>query len=226
MRREVLPLRHPLSSLIVATALAATAAVFMFIRPQYQPPSAGRSIDLSGFARPDHGWTWKDAQPGYRFGVRDDDWNMSNLRPAELAPLQRVAHRLGMRDVRPLTAERYAPHRLGLIVAATNRVGRTCLGFALPERPSSFVCPRDAAAFVAVVPNPSGAFVFGIARADVATVNVQQGGGPPSGVFGINCCWGTFDVTLGGRRAQLNVDSRRVQLQLGAAAPYLLRVAG
>lgn len=65
--------------------------------------------------------------------------------------------------------------RLGLIVAASNRAGLTCLGFALPDRAS--------------------------------------------------CC-GTFSVTLGGRRAQLNVGPRQVPLRLDGASPYLLRVAG
>jgi hypothetical protein len=225
--KEVLQLRHPLALMIVAGALAAMAAVFSFIRPQYQAPDyGGRTIDLSGFPPPAHGWTWKDGQPGYRFGVREEDWNMSNLQPSELVPLQRAAQRLGLRDVRPLTAQRYAPHRLGIMVAATNRADQTCLGFALPERAISFACPRDAAAFVAVVPNSTGAFIFGIARADGRSVTVQQAGMPPQATFGGHGNWGVFSVTLGGRQAQLNVGGRRVQLQLDASSPQLLRVAG
>lgn len=227
MRREVLQLRHPLALMIVAGALAAMAAVFSFVRPQYQAPDyGGRTIDLSGFPAPAHGWTWKNGQPGYRFGVREEDWNMSNLRPSELVPLQRVAQRLGMRDVRPLTAQRYAPHRLGIMAAATNRAGKTCLGFALPERPISFACPRDAAAYIAVVPNQTGAFVFGIARADVRSVKVQQAGMARLAVFGGRGNWGVFGITLSGSRAQLNVGGRRVHFRLDASSPRLLRVAG
>jgi len=224
----MLALRHSLAALIVSFALVAIGGVFLFARPHYgDPRSAGaRTIDLTGFARPDQGWSWKRGQPGYRFGVREEDWNQSNLRPAELAAVERVARRLGLRTVRPLIAERYGPHRLGMIVAATGRAGRTCLGFALPERAPWFACPRDAAAFVAVVPNHTGAFMFGIARADVASVNVQQGGRQPAGVFGIDCCWGTFSITLAGRHALMSVGRRRVPLALDAASPYLLRVAG
>jgi hypothetical protein len=39
--------RHPLGVLIVAAALAATAAVFVFARPQYRPDVTVRNYDMS-----------------------------------------------------------------------------------------------------------------------------------------------------------------------------------
>jgi hypothetical protein len=41
-------LRHPLSLVIVMAALAGTAAVFAFARPQYQKPNQSEMIDFSG----------------------------------------------------------------------------------------------------------------------------------------------------------------------------------
>jgi hypothetical protein len=222
-----MPVRYPLSSLLIALMLATIAAIFVFARPEYHEPRfpGERTIDLSAFPAAASGWTWAGGQPGYRFGQREEDWNMSQLKPRELEPLRAVAQRLGMHDVRPLAVERYAPHRLAMIVAATNGASRTCLGFALPERPISFACPHDAAAFVAIVPNPSGAFVFGIVRGEVRSVTVQQPGEPSFGELLGPGAWGTFAVTLAGRQAQLNVGGRQTRLML-AGSPRLLRVAG
>ena len=216
--------RNPVSTALCIAAVGVIAALFVFARPQYHDPYPGRTIDLSAYAPPAHRWTWHDGQPGYRFGEREEDWNIARLKPAELAPLRAAAARLGMRNVLPLTVERYARHSLGMIVAATSRSGRTCVGFALPERGSSFACPRDAAAFVAVVPNDSGAFLFGIARADVKRVTVHQPGHPTMQVYGGGGAWGTFTVTLAGERAKLDLGGRRLNVSL--RRERLLRVAG
>ena len=128
-----------------------------------------------------------------------------------------------MHNVLPLEVERYSVHRLGMIVAATSRSGQTCLGFVLPDRGSSFSCPRVAAAFVAVVPNDSGAFLFGIARADVKSLTVGQAGNPPQ-VYGGKGAWGTFTVTLAGKRARLDVGDTHLGVSL--TRERLLRVAG
>jgi len=216
--------RNPISTALCIAAVGVIAALFFFARPQYRDPYPGRTIDLSGYPAPARGWTWQDGQPGYRFGEQEQDWNIAQLKPAELARTRATATRLGMSDLRPLSVERYAKHRLGMIVAATSRSGRTCLGFALPERGTSFVCPRNAAAFVAVVPNESGAFLFGIARADVKRVTVRQPGDPPQPVYGGRGAWGTFIVTLAGERARLDIGGRHVAVAL--TRERLLRVAG
>jgi len=224
MYGEVSAVRYPISTVLCIAAIGTIAALFVFARPQYYEPHPGKTIDLSGYPAPAHGWTWQDGQPGYRFGEKEQDWNLAQLKPAELAPVRAAAARLGMRNVLPLTVERYGEHRVGMIVAATSRSGRTCLGFVLPERGTSFACPRNAAGFVAVVPNDSGAFLFGIARADVKRVTVRQPGNPAQPVYGGKGAWGTFMVTLAGRGARLDIGGRHLGVSL--RRERLLRVAG
>ena len=74
--------RYRLSISIVLVAFAATGAVFVFARPEYRPPSGGRQVSLAKFGAPAEGWKWADGQPGFRFGDREADWNISLLRPS------------------------------------------------------------------------------------------------------------------------------------------------
>ena len=78
-------LRYPLSIIVVAAALVATGAVFMFARPQYHPPNESKMIDFSKVdyrspgavrsafadhgitlhagAAPGKGWVWFGGRP-------------------------------------------------------------------------------------------------------------------------------------------------------------------
>ena len=106
MYGEVSAVRYPISTVLCIAAIGTIAALFVFARPQYYEPHPGKTIDLSGYPAPAHGWTWQDGQPGYRFGEKEQDWNLAQLKPAELAPVRAAAARLGMRNVLPLTVER------------------------------------------------------------------------------------------------------------------------
>jgi hypothetical protein len=206
MYAEVSAVRYPISTVLCIAAMGTIAALFVFARPQYHETSPGKTIDLSGYAPPSHDWTWQGGQPGFRFGEKEEDWNIAQLRPQELGPLRAAAARAGVvpESVRPLEVERYAPHRLSLIAAGTGSSGGTCLGFALPQSEGSFFCPdrlARKAAFVLTVPYgpPDGVFLSGIARADVTSVVVHEAGTPPSRVYSRSesGAWGTFFVTLG-----------------------------
>src|SRR5439155_12703486 len=87
----VTAVRYPASTALCIAAICAIAALLVFARPQYHDPSPGRVIDLSGYPAPARGWTWQDGQPGYRFGQKEQDWNLAQLKPAELAPVRAAA---------------------------------------------------------------------------------------------------------------------------------------
>ena len=217
--------RYPVSTAILVAALAATAAVFAFARPQFERPAQGSElrIDLSKYPAAAKGWTWEDGQPGFRFGDEQETWNLSQVKPAELAPARAAARRWGVApaSVRLLTAIRLGPHDLSMIVAGTNAADRTCLGFVRPGEAAEFVCGARLArssAFVLVTtrgPYEFGGrsvhptFLTGIARGDVSRVVVDQ---PPdwrnAQVFdraGENYgFWGTFELSLS--------DSRKLAL--------------
>ena len=206
MLSAVSAVRFPISTAICIAAVGAIAALFFFARPQYHDPYPGKTIDLSGYAPPAHDWTWQDGQPGFRFGEKEEDWNITQLRPKELEPLRAAAARAGVapESVLPLEVERYSPHRLSMIAAGTGSTGATCLGFALPRAEGSFFCPdrlARKAAFVLTVPfgRPGGVFLSGIARADVTSVVVHEAGRAPMRVYSRreSGAWGTFFVTLG-----------------------------
>src|SRR5207248_9516095 len=131
-----------LSISIVLAAFAATGAVFAFARPEYHPPYRGRQVSLARFEAPAERWTWEDGQPGFRFGDHEADWNISQLRPSELARASAAASRFGVDplSVRPLHAQRLAPHDLLVLVSGSGRSGKTCLGAVVPRRPVEFVC--------------------------------------------------------------------------------------
>jgi hypothetical protein len=199
----VLALRHPAASLVVALALAVTAGVFAFARPQYHEPrfAGERTIDLSAFPPAARGWTWAKGRPGYRFGEREQDWNIAQLTPADLAS----ADRPGMTDIRPLNVMRLQ-EGLVLIVSASDSRGRLCLGFKLPISTPRFFCPPALAAqkaFVLAVPygpSPDGLFLSGIVRADVGAVVWHQLGMTAQRIYAgkRSGAWGTFNLTTAG----------------------------
>jgi len=88
--------QHRLAAAIVAAAVAATAAGFVFARPEYRSPSSGRVLAFPEAKAPAHGWTWSGGTPGFRFGQDRDAWNISLLQPAELASARRSAAAAGV----------------------------------------------------------------------------------------------------------------------------------
>ena len=206
-------------------ALAATAAVFLFARPEYRSPNEGSlvEIDLSKYPPAAEGWRWADGQPGFRFGEDEEKWNPSEIRAVELEPARAAARRWGVSPdtVRLLAALRLGPGDLSMIVAGTNAAEHTCLGFVRPKDPVSFYCPDrlgPQSAFVVVTtrgPFESGGstthptFLTGVARADVTRVVVDQ---PPEWPNGVvydrkqGSLWGTFELSLS--------DSRNIRVKV------------
>jgi hypothetical protein len=205
--------RYPVSASVVCAALAATAAVFLFARPQYHPAGEDSlvELDLSKYPPASQAWHW-DAQPGFRFGEDEDKWNLSHVKPAELAPVRGAARRnaIAPASVRVLDAIRLAPGDLSLIVAGTNAADETCLGFATPSS-TSFSCPPDLAdrsAFVLVTTRSSfesggqtihPTFLTGVVSGDVTRVVVNQPDDwPNTGIYShkLGSPWGTFELSL------------------------------
>jgi hypothetical protein len=175
---------------IVGAALVATAIVFTFFRPQFHPKGEGSllKVDMSRYPSPSEGWTWPGGQPGFRFGVHEEEWNLSGVQGAELAPARAAARRWGVapESVRLIDAIRLGPHDLNMIVAGTNAADHTCIGFVTPDAPAEYFCPnrlRSVSALLFLVKGtPSRfegqtlvpAFLMGIDRAEVKRLTVDQ----------------------------------------------------
>jgi hypothetical protein len=205
--------RYPLSISLVLAAFAATAAVFLFARPQYHPKGEGGEIevDLSKYPPASQGWHW-DAQPGFRFGEDEDKWNISGVKPAELAAARSVARRNGIASatLRVIAAIRLGPGDLSMIVAGTNAADNTCIGFVTPSEKSFYCPPRldPQSAFVLMITRPAfegdpanaqPTFLTGITRADVRRVIVNQPQDwPNAGIYDreLGSPWGTFELSL------------------------------
>jgi hypothetical protein len=202
--------RYPVSISVVLAALTATTAVFLFARPQYHPKGEGSEVklDLSKYPPAAEGWHW-DAQPGFRFGEDEDEWNLSQVKPTELTAVRAAARRNGIApaSVRVLDAIRLGgPRDLSLIVAGTNAAAKTCLGFATPTS-TSFSCPPDLydeSAFLLVTTRNRAqaglpTFLTGIASGDVTRVVVNQPDDWPNvGIYRREqgSAWGTFELSL------------------------------
>jgi hypothetical protein len=204
--------RYRLSISIVLAAFAATGAVFAFARPEYHPPNGGRQVSLAKFEAPAEGWTWEKGQPGFRFGDHEADWNISRLRPSELARASAAASRFGVdpQSVRPLHTQRLAPHDLLVLVSGSGRSGKTCLGAVVPRGPVAFVCapklgPQVAFVTVAAKSWPGfrrrhvfPLFVMGVARADVERVDLTAPGFGTEPIYAREGgWWGTFEASPG-----------------------------
>jgi hypothetical protein len=139
------PVQHRLALSIVLAAVGLTAAFFAFARPRYSEPSPGRSISFAKYHAPAHGWAWADGTPGFEFGNDEEDWNVSNVRPAELRGARAAAAQAGAdpRSVRPLNALRLSADDLFMLVAGADAEGRTCLGAVVATKRSSFFCPQS-----------------------------------------------------------------------------------
>jgi hypothetical protein len=213
--------RYPIPICVLLAAFAAIAAVFLFARPQYLPKDEGTEvkIDLSKYPPAADGWRWADGQPGFRFGEDEEAWNVSKVKPAELAAVRPAARRNGVApsSLRVVDSIRLGPRDLSLLVAGTNAADKTCLSFVAPSK-TSFYCPpklHDQSAFVLVSTRPAfegdatnaqPTFLTGIVRADVKRVVVDQPQDwPNTGIYDRErgSPWGTFELSLASGR---NID--------------------
>lgn len=212
-------------AVVVGAALAAIAVVFVFFRPGYQPKGEDSllKVDMSRYPAPSGGWTWAAGQPGFRFGVHEEEWNLSGVQGADLAPAHAAARRWGVapESVRLVDAIRLGPHDVNLIVAGTDASDHTCLGFVVTDEPVEFFCSGRLSHVSAVllVLRPSyaggGLFVEGISSAAVTKVVIEDGPGAP--VFdrkaGVVSYWGTFGVSL------MDADSVTITLSRETGTP-------
>jgi hypothetical protein len=243
--------RHQLSSSIVLAALVATAGLFLFARPQYHPPNQGRELrlDLAKYPPAAEGWTWESGQPGFRFGDDKGIWNISQVKPAELAPVRAAARRWGVAplSIRLIDAIRLGPRDLSMIVAGTDAADHTCLGFVTPGRAPVFYCGArldGASAFVLVTTRSSFSseeatvhptFLTGIANGDVRRVVVDQPPDwPKASVYDRRqgSLWGTFELSLSDSRGtQVSLYDReglmaRVLIDVTTPGDRLVRISG
>ena len=146
--------RHLIPVAVVAAALVATAGVFTFARPGYQPahglttiklPAKPPAADASGAA----GWVWPDGTPGWTPGytILHGEFNLSGLQPVEVQAAQLAAARniLDASKVRVLSAIRANRNGVLAILAAPT-VGvtpeKTCLAAVLQgDAPVVWQCP-------------------------------------------------------------------------------------
>jgi len=199
---------------VVGAALAATAVVFLFFRPEFHPKGEGSlvKLDLSKYPPASEDWVWEQGQPGFRFGEEEDKWNISGVKPADITAVGPAARRSGVApsSLRLVESIRLGPGDLTMVVAGTNAADRTCLGFVTPSSTSFFCPPRleDRSAFVLVTTRPSfesgdqtihPTFLTGIARGDVTRVVVSQSQEWPNGSIyerDLGSPWGTFGLSL------------------------------
>jgi len=181
------PTQHRLAAAIVAVAVAATAAVFVFGRPEYRAPSSGSTLAFPEAKPPARGWTWAGGTPGFRFGQDRDAWNISLLRPAELASSRRRAAAAGVApdSLRVLEVLRTEPGvRPQVLLAGSDASGRTCIGVQLHAAPASFFCPPKLDRYIGLVVaeatpphGPSrGMFLMGVSRAEITRVTLTTPG--------------------------------------------------
>lgn len=204
--------RHWAPAVVVGAVLAAIAVVFVFFRPEYHPKGEGSliKVDMSRYPPPSDGWTWAGGQPGFRFGEHEEEWNLSGVQGAELAPARASAPRWGVApsSVRLVDAIRVGPHDLSMIVAGTNAADRTCLGFVMTDGPVEWFCGDrldSASALLCVVRGAQfdlngqtfkPAWLMVVQRADVERIVVDQ---PPdwNEVSLGPSYWGTSELSLG-----------------------------
>jgi hypothetical protein len=149
-------LQHRLAAAVIGLAVAATGGVFLFALPKpdvYRP--AGHPVEVPSYVeRADHGWTWADGVPGFRFGVDEKLWNFALLHPSDLATLRAGAPAAGVdpQSLRVLDAARTAVHaKPYLIVAGSDAKGGTCIGAQPGSEPVQFFCAAQLKGHHAVV---------------------------------------------------------------------------
>ena len=119
---------HRLAVAIVATAVAATAVVFLFARPEYHQPGGGKTVKGTAYpaaidASGARGWTWSGGQPGFADPLSGhEDWNISEVAEHELDGARFYARLTPVRPetVRLLAANRVGPRDLELLLSGTD----------------------------------------------------------------------------------------------------------
>jgi hypothetical protein len=202
-------LRHRLSTSIVLAALAATAAVFAFARPQYHDPFPGRQVDLSYAKPPVAGWRWADGTPGFRYGRDEDAWNAAKVRLSDLAPARQAG--IDPANVRVLGAQRARDGALFALVAGSGAGERTCIGAVVASAPVRFECDlRTQTAVVVAAPRPPERtarygtlyplYLLGVARAEVTRVRLDVAGLQHGTLYARKAAlpywWGAFGAAL------------------------------
>jgi hypothetical protein len=217
--------RHLLAVGIVVVALIATAAVFVFARPQYRPehhaaikiPAKQPAADAAGIA----GWTWPDGVPGWLPGYTVSGFNVSMVQPIETQPAALAAAHTGLdaSQLRVVDAEHVLPGEGPLAIFAAPLYEATsttaCLAVTLPASDAvRWRCPGtshpnpDYAASrvllgVVTHPWPSQGRMFalvGVARGDVSRVTLDLPGHPnrPGNqtLYQRGTTWGQFESNL------------------------------
>jgi len=163
-------LRHPVSVGVVAAALALTAAVLAFARPEHRDGNGGTTVSGTAYPAPDQapgaaGWRWPHGQPGFTPLTGHERWNIAEVGEHELDAARFDARLSPARPetVRLLAAQRLGPRTLNLLLSGTDGHGATCVGAALAGQPARYFCPSSLghnrlggqAAFVIVSARPS-----------------------------------------------------------------------
>jgi hypothetical protein len=234
--------RHPISIAIVLLAVAATAGVFAFARPEYHPldgvsinlPAKQPATDTSGAA----GWVWPDGTPGWEAGQTIKGINVSGVQPIEIQAAQLAAARNGLDASKVRVLDSLRPSTAGaLAILAAPTLGetpvRTCLAAVLPgDAPVRWRCPGStpspddlarspvllAATGVDWGPRVKGNVLFfvGVARGDVNRVVLHARGLLASQtIYTRGRTWGQFDmaVTTAGSRVRLEIFGTRKHLE-------------
>jgi hypothetical protein len=143
--------RHAISLAIVFVALAATAVVLLFARPEYHR-DAGLTIDLPAAHPADDaagaaGWVWPDGTPGWEAAATIEGVNVSGVQRVEIQAAQLAAARNGLDadEVRVVAVERPGRDGVLAVLAAPTleqSPARTCLAVLLPgDAPVDWKCP-------------------------------------------------------------------------------------
>ena len=232
--------RHPFSLTVVAVALAVTAGVFAFARPQYRQatgltiklPSKQPANDASGAA----GWVWPEGTPGWEAGYTIKGYNVSGVQPVELQAAELAAARKGLdaSKVRVLVATRASTRGVLAVVAAPTleqTPARTCLAVVLEgDAPVRWQCPgatpspddlENSHVLVAAKAYARRSFyLVGVARGDVYRVVLAVPGREPQALYQRGTTWGQFEAAVSpSLGASLKIYGRR-----GLVETLLLRL--
>jgi hypothetical protein len=219
--------RHGIAAVLVAAALAATGAVFLFARPQFRPEHQGRTIRIPDH-RPADGWRWPDGVPGWKPGQTIDGFNVSGVQPVEVHAAQLAAARNGLDASRLRVLTSLRPGRNGAlaVVAAPTLYEsptRTCLAATLPgDRPVAWRCNLAGTRVLVVAaayrwPKAMALYLAGVASGDVKRIELDG-----DTLYERGKTWGEFSAarTIGGT-ARLRIvgrDGRVRQLPLDLRA--------
>jgi hypothetical protein len=224
--------RYPFAAAVAAVALAVTASVFVFARPQYHPhrgvtirlPDKEPATDATGAA----GWIWAAGTPGWPAGYTVKGYNVSGVQPVELQAAQLAAARDGLDagGVRVLVSTRPGTDGVLAILAAPTLYDtptKTCLAALIEDAPVRWQCPgatrsqndlARSSLLVAAKAYPAGLYLVGVARGDVHLVVLDVPGSAPSTLYSRGKTWGQFEAAVSAARgATLKIYGSRGLVQ-------------